>query len=217
MAASASIAPRRVACVLLAAGGSRRLGFPKQLLRYRARPLLASALRAAHGALPSSPLIVVLGAHAQRLRSLVRREMPGALIVHNANWAGGLASSLNAGLDALPARTAAILVTLVDQPDVGRDALIRLLTAWRRRPGRAAAALYAGHPGVPAVLPRSSWRAIRELRGDAGARALLRSGAVTTVPMPEAELDIDTANDAATLGVYTVLVAQFTQPVAPLA
>jgi CTP:molybdopterin cytidylyltransferase MocA len=162
-------------------------------------------------------LIVVLGAQAQRLRLVVRRAAPKALVVYNARWAGGLASSLNAGLRAVPQRTAAILVTLVDQPNVDRAALQRLLTAWRRRPGGAAAALYAGHAGVPAVLPRRYWRAIRELRGDAGARALLRSAGVTTVRMPEAELDIDTPADAATLGGYSVLVAQLTQPVAPLA
>jgi CTP:molybdopterin cytidylyltransferase MocA len=70
---------------------------------------------------------------------------------------------------------------------------------------------------VPAVLPRRYWRAIRELRGDAGARTLLRTAGITTVPMPEAELDIDTAADAATLDGYSTLVAQLTQPVAPLA
>jgi CTP:molybdopterin cytidylyltransferase MocA len=201
MAASASIDRKRLACIVLAAGGSRRLGYPKQLLRRRTRPLLAHALRAARGALPHSPLIVVLGAHAQRLRLVVRRTGAEALAAYNAQWADGLASSLNCGLDAVPAQTAAILVMLVDQPNVGRDALLRLLTAWRRQPGRVAAALSAGHPGVPAVLPRRSWRAIRGLRGEAGARALLRSAAITAVPMPEAALDIDTAADATEIGV----------------
>lgn len=186
---------------MLAAGGSRRLGFPKQLLRRRARPLLAHALGAARGALPYSPLIVVLGAHAQRLRLLVRRAAPTALVVYNSGWAGGLASSLKAGVGELPAGTTAFVVTLVDQPNVDARALRRLVNAWRRHPGVAAAAAYDGQAGVPAVLPRRYWRAVRELDGDAGARALLRAGRVTTVTMPEAELDVDTATDAETMGV----------------
>lgn len=184
---------------MLAAGGSRRLGFPKQLVRRRARPLLAHALGAARGALPHSALIVVLGAEALRLRMLVRRTAPGATVIHNARWAEGLASSLKAGVAGLPSGTVACAVTLVDQPNVDARALLRLVAAWRRRPGIAAAASYAGRAGVPAVLPRRYWRAIRELDGDAGARALLRSVGITAVDMPEAELDIDTRADVARL------------------
>jgi molybdenum cofactor cytidylyltransferase len=199
MAASASIDPRRMTCIVLAAGGSHRLGFPKQLVRRRARSLLAHALAAARAALPGSRLIVVLGAGALRLRLVARRAAPSVVVVYNAHWASGLASSLNAGLAAVPGPTHSILVTLVDQPHVDERALRRLLSAWRRRPCAAAAALYAGRPGVPAVLPRRYWRAIRALDGDAGARTLLRGREITTVGMPEAELDIDTRADVARL------------------
>lgn len=196
---SASRDERRIACILLAAGGSRRLGFPKQLVRRRSRSLLAHAVAAARGALPNSPLIVVLGAAALRLRLVVRRAAPSVDVVYNAGWTGGLASSLTAGLAAVPASTNSILVMLVDQPHVDAGALLRLLRAWRRRPSVAAAALYGGRAGVPAVLPRRYWRAIRALRGDAGARALLRGSEITTVPMPEADLDVDTHADVARL------------------
>jgi CTP:molybdopterin cytidylyltransferase MocA len=189
----------RSACILLAAGGSRRLGFPKQLVRRRARSLLAHALTAARAALPVGPLIVVLGAEPLRLRLAARRALPKLTVVYNARWASGLASSLKAGLAAVPSGTDAVLVTLVDQPNVDERALRRLLRAWRGRPGAAAAALYGGQPGVPAVLPRRYWRAIRALRGDAGARSLLRGGEITIVPMPEAELDVDTPADVARL------------------
>jgi CTP:molybdopterin cytidylyltransferase MocA len=161
--------------------------------------LLAHALRAARGALPQSPLIVVLGAHTQRLRLLVRRAAPGAVVAYNSRWAGGLATSLKAGVGELPAGTSAFVVTLVDQPNIDARALRRLVDAWRRRPALAAAATYGGHAGVPAVLPRRYWRAVRDLDGDAGARALLRVGRITTVAMPEAELDVDTRNDVARL------------------
>ena len=199
MAASAPLDSRRIAGIVLAAGGSRRLGFPKQLVRRRARSLLARTVAHARDALPHSPLIVVLGAEALRLRLVVRRTVPSAIAVHNVRWARGLASSLQAGLAAVPARTRAILVMLVDQPNVDDRALLRLLNAWRRRPSIAAAALYGGRPGVPALLPRRYWRAIRQLRGDAGARELLRGSGITRVAMPEAQLDIDTHADLARL------------------
>jgi CTP:molybdopterin cytidylyltransferase MocA len=199
MAESAPIDPRRIACVVLAAGGSRRLGFPKQLVRRRGRSLLTHAVAAARAALPRSRLIVVLGAEALRLRLVVRRAAPCAAVVYNSGWADGLATSLNAGLAGVPRLADSILVTLVDQPNVDERELRRLLNAWRRRPRVAAAALYAGRRGVPAVLPRRYWRAIRELRGDAGARALLLGSGITTVNMPEAELDIDTRADVARL------------------
>jgi CTP:molybdopterin cytidylyltransferase MocA len=145
-------------------------------------------------------VIVVLGALASRLRGVVRKAAPHARIVHNADWAEGLASSLKAGLAAVPPGTAALLVLLVDQPNVDSRALLRLVGAWRRHPGAAAAAHYHGSPGVPAILPRRYWRAIRALTGDSGAKSLLLGSRVTLVAMPEAVLDIDTRADAARLG-----------------
>jgi len=181
--------------VLLAAGGSRRFGRPKQLARYRARSLLAHAIEAARGALPRAPLIVVVGAEALRVRLAVRRTHRGARVAANPGWRLGMATSLRAGLAAAPRSARAALVVLVDQPRVDAAALQRLILAWRRRPGIPAAARYAGHTGVPAVLPRRRWRALRALRGDEGARSLLRDGRVTPVEMPEAALDVDTAAD----------------------
>jgi CTP:molybdopterin cytidylyltransferase MocA len=184
---------------VLAAGGSRRLGKPKQLVRRRTRPLLAHTLAAARSALPTAPLIVVLGSHALRLRLVVRRAGHG-ITVNNPRWEDGLATSLRAGLAATPPGTRALLVLLVDQPEVGAAALRRLVRAWRRRPGVPAAACYGGHAGVPAILPRRNWRAIRALRGDSGARALLRNApSVTLVALPEAAIDIDTPADLAAL------------------
>lgn len=200
MAARAARPGRRIACVLLAAGGSRRLGRPKQLVRRRGQPLLARAVDAARGALPDAALIVVLGAGALRLRALLRRRDNAARPVLNSEWAAGLAGSLARGLAALRSDVDAALVLLADQPNVDAAALRRLLAAWRRRPSYPAAARYLGRAGVPAILPRRSWRALRALDGDAGARALLRgAAAVTLVDMPEAELDVDTPEDAARL------------------
>jgi molybdenum cofactor cytidylyltransferase len=173
---------------------------PKQLVRRRTRPLIVSAIAALRGALDGSEVIVVLGASALRMRALLRRQAPLVRTVGNARWRSGLASSLQAGLRAVPRDARAVLVTLVDQPNVDAATLRRLLVAWRRRPGVPAAAHYSGRAGVPAVLPRRIFRALHALAGDAGARAVLRdASALTLVEMPEAELDVDTREDLARL------------------
>jgi CTP:molybdopterin cytidylyltransferase MocA len=190
----------RVACVLLAAGGSSRLGRPKQLVRYRGVPLLRRAVAAARAVLPSAPLIFVVGAHALRVRAVLQRSRSGARVVGNALWREGMASSLRAGLAAVPAGSRAALVLLVDQPRVDAASLARLLRAWSKRRGVPAAAHYAGRVGAPAVLPRRRWRALARVDGDRGARAMLRGGgALTLVDMPEAAFDVDTAADLAAL------------------
>ena len=181
---------------MLAAGGSSRLGTPKQLLRHRGRTLVSNAVRAAEDVTPGR-VVVVIGAEAPRVRLLIRRYHPHTHTVDNARWADGMAGSLQRGLAVLPAPAGAALLLLCDQPAVDASSLRRLVRAWNRRPGSAAAAAYAGVVGVPAILPRTLWKNARHLTGDAGARSLLRMDgkAVSHVEMPEAAWDIDTPED----------------------
>jgi len=189
-----------IACVVLAAGGSRRLGRSKQLVRHRLRPLVVHAVATLRNVLPAATLIVVVGAEALKVRLVLRRMRCAVRIVTNPGWADGLATSLRTGIAAAPPGARAALVLLVDQPLVGAAAVERLVGAWRRRPGVPAAARYEGRAGAPAILPRRHWRALRSLHGDQGARALLRhSSALTLVDIPEAALDIDTPADLAKL------------------
>ena len=180
----------------MAAGGSSRLGSPKQLLTIRGRRLLSRAIDSAEAVTPGR-VVVVGGADALRIRLLIRRHHPGTHSVDNSHWAEGMAGSLQAGLAVLPARATAALLLLSDQPAVGEASLRRLIRAWWSRPGKAAAAAYGSVVGVPAILPRALWNEARRVRGDTGARKLLRVGqtVATVVEMPEAAWDIDTPED----------------------
>lgn len=180
--------------VLLAAGASTRFGSPKQLVRVAGRPLLHAAVtRAAEVA--GNALIVVLGAGAAELAPLLKHS-PGSVVV-NQDWREGLGSSIRAGVARLPPACTGVLLLLADQAAVTTDDLKRLAGTWRHQPQYIAAALYEGTTGVPAIFPRSLFRELAELRGDVGARALLRRNAprVMRVPMPSAALDIDTPED----------------------
>ena len=180
--------------VVLAAGPSTRFGSPKQLVRVAGRPLLHTAVtRAAE--VTGNALIVVLGAGATELAPLLKHS-PGSVVI-NHEWREGLASSIRTGVSRLPAACTGVLLLLADQAAVTTDDLKRLASTWRKQPQYIAAALYAGTTGVPAVFPRNLFRELAELRGDVGARGLLRRSVdrVVRVPMPSAALDIDTPED----------------------
>lgn len=198
-----SLRPERLklSAVLLAAGGSSRLGRPKQLLRAGIEPLIVRAARLGLGAVDGR-VVIVLGAEQLRLRSVLRRHGLTADIVINRLWSQGMASSLAAGLGRVAPGDLGALILLVDQIEVGRGDLRRLVGRWRRWPGHAAAARSNGRVGAPAIIPRRLFRRAAMQSGDAGARHLLRSlGALTAVTMPAASADIDTPEDAAALAI----------------
>lgn len=182
--------------VLLAAGTSSRLGRPKQLVEVGAEPLLR---RAARALLATSPLalVVVLGHDADALHARIA-GLPLQCVLAR-DYAEGIAASLRAGIAALPAGCDGALVALTDQPALDAAHLLALCDAWRALPDRAAASGYAGVLGVPAVLPRGWFDDIARLRGDVGARMLLRARAdqVASVPAPALEHDLDTPADLA--------------------
>jgi CTP:molybdopterin cytidylyltransferase MocA len=190
----------RVAAVLLAAGGSRRFGRPKQLAKIAGTSLVRRAAEAALGA-GCEPLFVVLGAHAGE----VGAELAGlaAERVANPAHAEGIASSIRAGVAAAGAATPSCdgaLLLLVDQPRVDAALLGRLLGGFRQGGGvRPVACAYAGRVGVPAVFPRSLFGELAALRGDRGARSVLeaRRAELLEVPFPEGAIDLDTPEDLA--------------------
>jgi molybdenum cofactor cytidylyltransferase len=191
-------APRRspgsLFAVVLAAGESRRFGSQKQLVRIAGRPLLHTAVTRA-SEVTGSAVIVVLGCGAAELGALLKHS-PGSIVI-NQEWREGLSSSIRAGIARLPLTCAGAMLLLADQPLVSADDLRRLAGTWRKQPQYIAAALYSGTTGVPAIFPRSMFQALLQLRGDTGARSLLRRNTdrVVRVPMPSAAIDIDTPED----------------------
>ncbi len=172
--------------VILAAGASRRLGRPKQRVEVGGESLLHRAARAALGA-GLAPVIIVLGAEA--LEPLVA-DLP-VEIVRNRHWEEGMASSIRAGLEALPPTADALLLMVCDQIRLDAPLLRRLIQAFQASPNRPAACAYEDTLGVPAIFPRSAFTELAALRGDRGARLLLKQRDVTPLPWSEGKLDLD--------------------------
>ncbi|MFJ8399668.1 NTP transferase domain-containing protein [Streptomyces microflavus] len=188
----------KVAGVLLAAGGGRRLGGrPKALLEHRGRPLVEHALRALRNG-GCGPLHVVLGAAADEVRA--RADLTGSVVTVNPGWEEGMGSSLRLGLAALAGTGAdAALVLLVDQPGIGAEAVARVRLAYRSRTSLVAAS-YDGERGHPVLFGADRWADIAAgAVGDQGARAYLREhrDAITLVECSDVAqaYDIDTAQD----------------------
>lgn len=173
-----------VAAVILAAGASRRLGEPKQLVRLEEETLLERAVRVAAQA-GCSPILVVLGASSETI--LAQIAFLPAEIVLNPEWEEGMASSLRAGIHALPAQTRGVLLLTCDQPTVTAAHLQRLAS---NAPTEPVASRYADKHGVPAYFPATTFAELLQLSGDQGARRLL--AAARAIDLPGGEIDVDT-------------------------
>lgn len=190
-------AVKRVAAIVLAAGGSTRMGAPKQLLRLAGESLVRRAVRTALAS-RCAAVFVVVGAHADA----IAREIDdlSCTRVDNPNWHDGIGSSISAGVTAVNITQPpfdAVLITLTDQPYVTAALLDRLLAAGATAPVGLVACEYAGTTGVPALFARRHFDALRALTGDRGGKGLLAApgDAVVRIPFPDAAIDLDTRDD----------------------
>ena len=159
-----------VAGLVLAAGLSRRMGKPKQLLSLGDATLLEHALRVASRSRLSG-LCVVLSEPVARGIDL--DAYPSVTRVLNPAPEEGQSSSLRLGLAALPEEVGGALVLMCDQPGVTVPLLDRLVEEFERLPAGALVPTYGGRRGTPVLLARPLWPQAMALRGDTGARALL--------------------------------------------
>lgn len=180
--------------IVLAAGASTRLGRAKQLVEIEGEPLLRRVARFALATRPRD-CVVVLGHDAARIEAALDGLDVRALRIADADT--GMAASLRAGIGALHRDCAGALVVLTDQPALTEGHLHAVCAAWRAAPARAVASAYAGVLGVPALLPREWFGEIALLRGDSGARAMLRAraGEVIALTAPELARDLDGPED----------------------
>jgi molybdenum cofactor cytidylyltransferase len=184
--------------VVLAAGGSRRMPGPKQLLRFRGVTLLRHAAQTAVAA-RCGPVVVVLGAAA--LAKQLRFELVdlAVSVVDNHKWKDGMSSSIRAGIEALEAAGSAdaVLLMTCDQPYVTAEVLGQLVAAFHQSHPPAVACAYAGTVGVPALFDRALFAELKALEHDQGAKRILERHLprIGRIPFEQGAVDIDTPED----------------------
>ena len=179
--------------LVLAAGGSSRLGAPKQLLRYGSRTLLGHVLDTAR-ACGFDQLLCVVGASADAVRTGV--DFQGVELVENGSFGDGCASSIATAIQALDPRCELLVLLLGDQPGVRADTVAALLAGRGGAP--LAACVYEDGRGHPLAFTRSIFGELAALHGDKGVWKLLdrRGGEVADVPIPgPVPRDVDTWDD----------------------
>lgn len=188
---------RRVAAVVLAAGGSTRLGEPKQLLELGGRPLIDHTFAAVRRAGGIDSIYIVLGHAADEIQA--RADLTGFQIITNPGYAEGQSTSVRVAIEQIPDDIDAVIFVLADQPLQVSQVIERLAASFRDDPAPIIQPAYADGPGNPVLISRGIFPDLARLTGDTGARPVLqrRKAEIRRIDCSEwsRPMDVDTIED----------------------
>jgi molybdenum cofactor cytidylyltransferase len=176
--------------IILAGGESKRMGFPKLLLPYQATSLLTHTIQNAKAI--TNDIVVVVGKYAELYQK--EAEKSEVNVIENPDWQEGLASSLRVGIKSL-VNTELALILLPDQPFVSVEHLQTLIERQKQTQAELVFSSYQGTLGAPTVIHHSLFDQVQNLKGNVGAKALIREGVTVAKVDLENALDIDTPED----------------------
>ncbi|TRY23616.1 nucleotidyltransferase family protein [Brevibacillus sp. LEMMJ03] len=190
---------RRIGAVILAAGMSRRMGVPKLFLEVHGKPLFRHSVECAIQS-KLDPILIVGGEHVHLLHEHTRDL--SVEIIKNSEYAKGMATSLQRGVEALTGRVDALLVFLADQPFVPPMLVRKLLQTyadWRSHGIQIVRPQYSGIPGHPVLFDAELFSEFSDLKGDEGGRLIISRHAAKLKLIPAEQslwgADIDTPDD----------------------
>jgi len=183
--------------IILAAGPSARLGKPKQLLIHQGKMLIehicSEALEAG-----LHPVLVVTGATSDQVSKAL--ESKPVEIVFNDQWSTGMASGIVAGLSGIlkpDHGIESVIIAVCDQPFVSADLFKQLIKTKAERNRGIVGCAYAGIIGTPVLFGKAYFEKLLTLKGNEGAKKILKtySADLAGIPFEEGNIDIDTQED----------------------
>lgn len=190
--------PSHIAIVILAAGASKRMGKPKQLLQWGETNLIGHTINTALEVNPKE-IMVVLGAHFELIKTEV--ENSNVTIFNNPHWEKGLGTSIAFAIEHLQTSESnidGVLIMLCDQPFVTSDFLKTMISDFKADTHQIMATSYGnGKCGVPALFDKTYFSELMALEDDYGAKYLLQKHQlnVETLVPPMDNMDLDTNED----------------------
>jgi len=184
----------QTAGIILAAGGSQRLGRPKQLLKWEddlfIRHVVLNALEAG-----LTPLVVVTGSDQSLVEQAIK-DLP-VKRVHNPDWQSGMASSMKTGLSTLPKSSDSAMFLLADQPQISSILIRQLLERHAQNRAPITAPRVNDRRGNPVLFSQETFEALMMVTGDQGGRAIMRQFEVDWLPWLDERilLDVDEPGD----------------------
>jgi molybdenum cofactor cytidylyltransferase len=183
--------------IILAAGNSSRLGHPKQLLTFKGKSLLKHVLDEAE-AIEEAQIVLVLGSENANLQ----QETTGssALICYNDQWIEGMSGSIHLGIQTLleaQPDVSCCIITVCDQPYINSQIFKILINKFKTEGCGIIASAYADTAGTPVLFSKPHFADLLQLKGQEGAKKLLKmfENEVNLVPFEKGEIDIDTEAD----------------------
>lgn len=184
--------------LILAAGSSSRLGEPKQLLPFKGGTLLSHTIQECIAS-NLGEVYVVTGAYYKSVSTSIQGL--DCRIFFNPNWSEGLSTSIAFGISQLPSDAEACYLVLGDQPYFTKVILEKIKTSLKTNAARIILSRYDKGQGPPAYFEASLFEEMKTLRGDDGAKAIVKKykKEVQFIGFSLGYLDVDVPVDKARL------------------
>lgn len=184
----------KIALLIIAAGASRRLGQPKQLLKYKKTYLLDYVIQASKAS-NIGDIYVVLGANYELIQPKIDAEIP---IFYNTNWSQGMGNSIAFGMQQLIQKDYdGVIIAVGDQPFFNKNILQKIIQKQSDTNASIVISKYQNGKGTPCFFDKKWFSELTELKGDIGAKPIIKkyNHQVKMIDFPKGDIDIDTMAD----------------------